>query len=64
MEMPELDGWAFAGELRTKGYNPPIVVMTAGPNAERAAREIGAQGFVAKPFEVGDLLAKVEQLCA
>ena len=38
--------------------------MTAAQNAPRWAEEIGAQGYVAKPFELTDLLASVERLRA
>ena len=62
MRMPVLDGWGFARRLRERGSNPPIVVMTAAQDARHWAQEIGAAGFVAKPFEVDDLLATVEGL--
>jgi DNA-binding response OmpR family regulator len=62
MRMPVLDGWGFARRLRERGSGPPIVVMTAAQDARRWAQEIGAAGYVAKPFEVDDLLATVEGL--
>jgi DNA-binding response OmpR family regulator len=62
MRMPVLDGWGFARRLRERGSGPPIVVMTAVQDARRWAQEIGAAGYVAKPFEVDDLLATVEGL--
>lgn len=64
MRMPVMDGWGFARELRQRGQNAPILVMTAAQNAQRWAEEIGAQGYVAKPFELTDLLASVERLKA
>ena len=62
MQMPVLDGWGLVHELRARHLDPPIIVMTAGKNAERAAHEIGADGFVGKPFELNDLLMQVERL--
>ena len=62
--MPGLDGPAFAAEVRSRGLDPPILVMSASHDPERAAREIGADGAMAKPFNINDLLAKVEQLRA
>jgi CheY-like chemotaxis protein len=56
MQMPVLDGWGLARELKARELDPPILVMTAGHNAQRAAQEIGANGFVGKPFGVADLL--------
>ena len=62
MQMPVLDGWGVARELRARHLDPPILVMTGGYNAQRAAREIGADGFVGKPFGVAELLDKVRAL--
>ena len=60
--MPMLDGWGVARELRARGSTVPIVVMTAAQNARLWADEIGAAGFVPKPFELPDLLDAVERL--
>ena len=62
MRMPVLDGWGFARELRQRGIKLPILVMTAAQNARRWAEEIGADGFVPKPFDLNELLDKVEAL--
>ena len=61
MRMPVLDGWGFARELRARGVRLPILVMTAARSASRWAEEIGAQGYLAKPFDLPDLLRVVEQ---
>ena len=61
MRMPVLDGWGFAKELRRRGHQTPIVVMTAARDAGRWAREIAASAFVAKPFGYDDLLRAVER---
>jgi CheY-like chemotaxis protein len=62
MRMPQLDGWGFARALRARGLTLPIVVMTAAENAGRWAEEIGADGYVAKPFELDELLGEVERV--
>ena len=59
MRMPVLNGWDFARLLRERGIQVPVLVMTAAQNARRWAEEIGAAGYVAKPFHVDDLLAAV-----
>ena len=59
MRMPVLDGWDFARALRERGIILPILVMTAAQDAHRWAQEIGAAGYVSKPFELLDLLAAV-----
>ena len=62
MRMPVLDGWGFARALKARGVRIPIVVMTAAKDARRWAEEIGAQAYLAKPFELPDLLTVVGRL--
>ena len=64
MRMPVMDGWGFARRLAEQGVRLPIVVMTAAQDARRWAEEIGAAGFVPKPFDLPDLLDTVERLRA
>jgi CheY-like chemotaxis protein len=64
MRMPVLDGWEFARILRDRDITLPIVVMTAAQDARRWAQEIGATGYLAKPFDLLELLATVERLVA
>ncbi len=37
----------------------PVIMFSAHPSAEHTAREAGAEDFLAKPFEIDDLLAKI-----
>jgi len=62
MRMPVLDGWGFARSLKERGIMLPIVVMTAAQDAGRWAREIGAMAYLAKPFEIPELLETVERV--
>ncbi len=58
MRMPGMNGWEFAREFRARhGAACPIVVVTAAEDARRRAEEIAAQGWLAKPFEIADVLA-------
>lgn len=59
MRMPRLDGWGFARTLRERGIELPILVMTAARDAAGWAEEIGAQGYLAKPFDIDELLDAV-----
>jgi DNA-binding response OmpR family regulator len=61
MRMPVMDGWAVAGALREAGSKVPIIVMTAAESAKRWADEIGAAGYLAKPFGLDELLECVEE---
>ena len=61
MRMPVMDGWQFAQAYRQRpGPHAPIIVVTAARDAGERAAEIGAEGVLAKPFRLADLLAVVE----
>ncbi len=59
MRMPVMDGWGFVRALGDRRTTVPILVMTAAQDARRWAYEVGADGFLAKPFEIDDLIAAV-----
>jgi DNA-binding response OmpR family regulator len=62
MRMPGMNGWEFAREFRARfGAAAPIVVITAAENARARAEEIGAEGWLAKPFDIDDVLRAVER---
>ncbi len=57
MRMPVMNGWEFARLFRDRyGHAVPLIVFTAAESAEQRAREIGAEGCLAKPFDVDELL--------
>ena len=61
VRMPQVDGWQVLEELRaTAGRQTPVVVMTAGFDAQDQALAGGAQGYLAKPFDLDDLISAVE----
>ncbi len=62
MRMPVVDGWEFVRAARERGLEAPLLVMTAARSAQRWAEEVGAAGFVAKPFEMAELLREVERV--
>jgi two-component system chemotaxis response regulator CheY len=62
MRMPVMDGWGFVRALHEQNMWLPVLVMTAAEDGERWAREIGAAGYLSKPFDYQDLLAKVSYL--
>jgi len=62
MRMPVMDGWQFAEAYhRRPGRRAPIIVITAARDAASSAEQIGAQGYLAKPFDLEDLLALVSK---
>jgi CheY-like chemotaxis protein len=65
MKMPGMDGWEFARRYAAvPAPKPPVIVLTAAQDASRRAAEIGAQGYLAKPFSIDQLLQIVDDhLC-
>ncbi len=62
MRMPRMDGWQFAAAFRARhGASCPIVVVTAAEDARGRAAEVGAAGFLEKPFDLDDVLREVER---
>ena len=64
IRMPVMDGWEFARLYRQQpGPHAPIVVLSATGNPAATMQQIGAMSFLAKPFELKQLLALVEDYC-
>ena len=62
MLMPVMNGWQAADEIHHRyGRTIPIIVVTAAEHAEARAREIDADGVLAKPFDVDDLLRVISR---
>src|SRR5262245_42539511 len=64
LSMPGMDGLTFADELQRRGLRPgiPLLLMSASPRAQMCADLIGAERFVAKPFELDHILDEVFKL--
>jgi CheY-like chemotaxis protein len=62
MNMPVMNGWKLAEELRARHlWRVPVIVLTAAYDAARNAREIGAAGHLGKPFSTTGLSALVAE---
>jgi DNA-binding response OmpR family regulator len=55
------DGREIVKHLKSQEETKPIpvIMFSAHPSAEQTAREAGAEDFIAKPFEIDELLAKI-----
>jgi signal transduction histidine kinase/CheY-like chemotaxis protein/sugar lactone lactonase YvrE len=64
LDLPGIDGLALARQLRTLGYEMPLVAVTARSDAEAEpqARAVGFDGFLRKPVTAQLLLAKIAQV--
>ena len=62
MTMPVMDGWEFSRQLRALyDRKIPIICMTAARDARSRSDDIGAEGLLAKPFDLVDLYRCVER---
>lgn len=62
LRMPRMNGATFAREVHQRGnlQSLYIIVMTANLDAQKTVAAIGANDFIAKPFDVDELLGKIE----
>ena len=62
--MPKLDGFAVCRELRKRGRDLPILMLTAkgGIDDRVTGLDSGADDYLAKPFSLRELLARVRSL--
>ncbi|HEY2290726.1 MAG TPA: response regulator transcription factor [Thermoanaerobaculia bacterium] len=62
--LPRRDGFEVCRELRSRGIQVPVVMLTArGQVVDRVVGlKLGADDYVTKPFEMIELLARIEAL--
>lgn len=62
--LPKKNGYDIARDLRQKGIQTPILMLTAkGETIDKVlGLKLGADDYLTKPFEVIELLARVEAL--
>ena len=62
--LPGKDGFSVCDELRRKGVETPILLLTARGEPEDKVRglRMGADDYVTKPFHVPELLARIAAL--
>ena len=63
--MPLMDGWRFMEIARTRFPNmrAPVVLLSAVNNLAEEAARIGLENFLAKPFDLEDVVRTVHRLC-
>lgn len=67
--MPRMNGWAFVRavrelpDLRTLA-RVPVVLLSAARDLEQEARQLGVDGHIAKPFDLGVVLDTVGRLAS
>jgi DNA-binding response OmpR family regulator len=58
--MPVMDGRQLVEELRHRGIDVPVVLLSAGRDLRRVARELDLPA-IEKPFDLEELLQSVRQ---
>jgi two-component system KDP operon response regulator KdpE len=58
--LPDMDGKEVIGQARAISAAPIVVISARGSEKEKiAALDLGANDYLAKPFDVGELLARI-----
>ena len=62
--LPKQDGWTTCENIRNDGIKTPILMLTAKSETEDKVKglNIGADDYLAKPFEFKEFLARVRAL--
>jgi FixJ family two-component response regulator len=66
LRLPALSGFDLLTELRQRGWQQPVIVITAydSPSSRQEAERRGAAAYLAKPFPGGALLSLIEDFSA
>jgi two-component system copper resistance phosphate regulon response regulator CusR len=62
--LPGLDGWTLLENARARGVDAAILILTARETVEDRVRglTLGADDYLAKPFALAELIARVHAL--
>jgi DNA-binding response OmpR family regulator len=62
--LPDIDGFALCRSLRDAGNYTPVIMLTVRSSAEDRVTglEVGADDYLVKPFDLGELLARVRSV--
>ena len=59
--MPVMDGWSVCKAIRAEGQTPVIMLTAKGETDDKVAGlKIGADDYITKPFEMKEVLARIE----
>jgi DNA-binding response OmpR family regulator len=62
--LPKINGFEICSQVRSKGINTPIIMLTAKDQEQDIVMglNLGADDYVTKPFSIKQLLARAEAL--
>ena len=65
LRMPIMDGWSFAEQYRRQAKPAAsLILLTAMKDIEESARRVGAAAYIQKPFELTEVVSKIEHCIA
>jgi DNA-binding response OmpR family regulator len=64
VRLPAKDGWTVCRELRERDIQTPVLMLTASGSTDERIKglDLGADDYLVKPFDLGELLARVRAL--
>jgi two-component system copper resistance phosphate regulon response regulator CusR/two-component system response regulator QseB len=64
LNLPDGDGLSLLQEWRTSGFNEPVLILSARDSVQDRIKglDVGADDYLAKPFSLEELLARVRSL--
>jgi two-component system, OmpR family, copper resistance phosphate regulon response regulator CusR len=62
--LPGQDGWSVLAELRRRGKEAPVLILTARDSVQDRVKglELGADDYLIKPFAFSELLARMRSI--
>ncbi|MGH2451226.1 MAG: response regulator [Candidatus Limnocylindria bacterium] len=64
IQMPGVDGPAFALRLRSQLRHVPLVILTASPHVRREADRCNAEAYLRKPFDAEEFVRLIRRFAA
>lgn len=62
--MPKMDGFTVLSKIRSEGCDVPVIMLTAKAETDDKINglDLGADDYLAKPFEMKELLARIRSI--
>ena len=60
VDMPNMNGFELLSKIKERYPNKIFILMSGDPSNEKYAKELGADSFLAKPFNLKDLFNIVQ----
>ena len=62
--MPKMDGFTVLSKIRAEGCDVPVIMLTAKAETDDKINglDLGADDYLAKPFETKELLARIRAI--